>query len=89
MNPFLLNIDEIIDKVVPHPGPLGNCEYKRYLILRAIRPDLLLPPPPIIDQIWHEHILETAKYASDCQDVFGYFLHHTSNELYSEYSAQK
>jgi hypothetical protein len=29
-----------------------------------------------VDKFWHGHILDTMKYAEDCQRVFGYFLHH-------------
>src|SRR5688572_1531059 len=30
-----------------------------------------------VDEFWHTHILQTIKYADDCQAVFGAFLHHT------------
>jgi hypothetical protein len=29
-----------------------------------------------VDTFWHYHILDTRKYAADCQAVFGQFLHH-------------
>jgi hypothetical protein len=29
-----------------------------------------------VDIFWHYHILDTMKYAADCEQVFGYFLHH-------------
>jgi hypothetical protein len=29
-----------------------------------------------VDNFWHYHILDTKKYAVDCHNVFGYFLHH-------------
>ena len=29
-----------------------------------------------VDEFWHAHILHTRKYAEDCQNVFGSFLHH-------------
>ncbi|MCL6485635.1 MAG: hypothetical protein I4O49_15950, partial [Janthinobacterium lividum] len=29
-----------------------------------------------VDTFWHYHILDTLKYAADCDQVFGYFLHH-------------
>jgi hypothetical protein len=29
-----------------------------------------------VDEFWHTHILQTIKYAEDCQRVFGTFLHH-------------
>lgn len=50
--------------------------YKRYLILHAKHPDLTLAPERDIDRFWHMHILDTRKYAVDCEATFGYFLHH-------------
>lgn len=29
-----------------------------------------------VDEVWHLHILDTQKYAKDCVDLFGGFLHH-------------
>lgn len=29
-----------------------------------------------VDEFWHTHILQTMKYADDCERVFGGFLHH-------------
>ena len=29
-----------------------------------------------VDEFWHTHILQTLKYAADCDSVFGTFLHH-------------
>jgi hypothetical protein len=29
-----------------------------------------------VDEFWHTHILQTMKYAEDCDTVFGAFLHH-------------
>lgn len=33
-------------------------------------------PPPVVDDYWHQHILDTRKYAADCDAMFGRFLHH-------------
>jgi hypothetical protein len=51
--------------------------YKRYLILHAKHPDLTLAPEQDADRFWHMHILDTRKYAADCEATFGYFLHHS------------
>lgn len=51
-------------------------EYKRFLILSAKHPELMLAPDQDVDRFWHMHILDTQKYAQDCEEVFGYFLHH-------------
>lgn len=50
--------------------------YRRYLALCALYPDEPLVPNGPIDEVWHMHILDTSKYAKDCHEVFGYFLHH-------------
>jgi hypothetical protein len=50
--------------------------YKRYLILLAKYPEATFSPTRDIDQFWHAHILDTSKYAQDCESTFGYFLHH-------------
>lgn len=50
--------------------------YKRYLMLHAKYPDRMLAPDQEVDHFWHLHILDTRKYAADCEAIFGYFLHH-------------
>ncbi len=51
-------------------------EYKRFLTLLAKYPGELIAPNTMADKFWHGHILDTMKYAQDCDQVFGYFLHH-------------
>jgi len=43
------------------------------------------------DEFWHTHILQTIKYADDCQEIFGNFLHHSPHleEITSEYLEKK
>jgi len=52
--------------------------YKNYLTMLVKYPDdaedILLSKD--VDEFWHTHILQTTRYAKDCQDVFGNFLHH-------------
>lgn len=50
--------------------------YKRFLTLLVTHPETTVAPSKEIDKFWHAHILDTMKYADDCQQVFGYFLHH-------------
>jgi hypothetical protein len=50
--------------------------YKRYLILVAKYATLTLAPNRDIDRFWHMHILDTRKYAEDCEATFGHFMHH-------------
>lgn len=51
-------------------------EYKRFLTLFVTHPEETLAPSKDVDKFWHGHILDTLKYAKDCEKVFGYFLHH-------------
>ena len=51
-------------------------EYRRFLRLTAAYPDEMITPSVDVDTFWHYHILDTMKYAADCQQTFGYFLHH-------------
>ena len=51
-------------------------EYCKYLSLKKWHPDIDLVPSKLVDKVWHEHILDTHAYQQDCQNVFGYFLHH-------------
>lgn len=51
-------------------------EYRRFLILMKKYPNEQTAPLVDVDTFWHYHILDTLKYAADCDAVFGYFLHH-------------
>lgn len=51
-------------------------EYRRFLILMKQFPNEQTAPLMDVDTFWHYHILDTMKYAADCEAVFGYFLHH-------------
>jgi hypothetical protein len=50
--------------------------YRRYLVLLAKYPQQQIAPTRDIDAFWHAHILDTRKYAADCERVFGAFVHH-------------
>ena len=54
-------------------------EYKKFLVIKVISKDtqcpLNLSPSSLIDQVWHEHILHTAKYREACT-ALGVFIDH-------------
>lgn len=50
--------------------------YKRFLMMHVKYPGQSMIPNDFIDDFWHEHILDTRKYAKDCNLVFGEFMHH-------------
>lgn len=53
-----------------------EAEYRRFLYLMKKFPEEQTAPLFDVDTFWHYHILDTMKYAVDCEAVFGYFLHH-------------
>lgn len=50
--------------------------YRRFLFLYYKYPDKTIAVSKIIDEYWHQHILDTKKYYSDCMSLFGRMLHH-------------
>jgi hypothetical protein len=51
-------------------------KYKRFLILMHLKPEVRFAPDHEIDDIWHAHILDTEKYRTDCNYIFGRFIDH-------------
>jgi len=51
-------------------------EYRRFLYLMKAFPHVPTAPLVDVDTFWHYHILDTMKYARDCEQAFGYFVHH-------------
>lgn len=51
-------------------------EYRKFLYLSTKYTDRPIVPSSLIDKFWHYHILDTPKYAQDCREAFGFFLHH-------------
>jgi len=50
-------------------------EYREFLYISQVL-ETSLSPTTEADEIWHQHILHTKKYADDCKKTFGRFLHH-------------
>lgn len=50
--------------------------YSMFLCLIYLYPNHKLVPTQEIDRVWHHHILDTMKYAEDCEILFGRFIHH-------------
>ncbi len=53
-----------------------EADYRRFLYLMKMHPNEEAAPLMDVDIFWHYHILDTMKYAADCDKVFGYFKHH-------------
>jgi len=60
----------------PERAQAIETEYRRFLYLMKAFPKVEMAPLQDVDTFWHYHILDTMKYARDCEQVFGYFLHH-------------
>jgi hypothetical protein len=80
-----LNLDPIKVKLMHKESGEGwslaqasavEVEYRRFLSLMKLFPNEQVAPRFDVDIFWHYHILDTMKYAIDCQHIFGYFLHH-------------
>ncbi|HEX4814596.1 MAG TPA: hypothetical protein VFV66_17790, partial [Nonomuraea sp.] len=54
----------------------AELDYRRFLALNLLRPSTSLSVNKILDEYWHQHILDTRKYAADCEKIFGRLLHH-------------
>jgi hypothetical protein len=50
--------------------------YRRFLALNLLYPGKNLAVSKRLDEYWHNHILDTRKYAEDCDFIFGSILHH-------------
>lgn len=79
-------------------------EYFQFLELKMIVEDWnaeILSPSPLLDQIWHLHILDTRSYETDCRDIFDVnvrfdapgrvfqFIHHAPDGAHDGHSAQR
>ena len=88
MIPEELELNSVRDALMEKQGwsferaEAARTEYVRFLTLLQRRPGFMLIPWPNkegqddLDQFWHQHILDTAKYAADCHALFGRMIHH-------------
>lgn len=51
-------------------------QYKSFLLLKSKNRSARIVPSKLVDQVWHQHILDTKKYELDCLKIFGGTLHH-------------
>jgi|CXWL01.1.fsa_nt_gi hypothetical protein len=57
---------------------ISEYHYRQFMALCKSFPDEnITVPSSDIDEVWHSHILHTEKYADDCNEYFGFFLHHS------------
>ena len=73
-----LGLDEGCDDSL---GELGDAlaAYKQFMVLKGVSKDFdatKFSPPPLVDEIWHEHILDTRGYRAFCDAAFKQFVDH-------------
>jgi hypothetical protein len=80
-----INIDLIVKQLRTKPRfadwtenrfALALAEYKNFLQFCKAHPDKTMGFSDDMDEIWHQHILNTEKYADDCNHFFGFYFHH-------------
>jgi hypothetical protein len=80
-----LNLEPIKNKLMDPESGEGwsrakveamDLEYRRFLHLMHAFPNQSASPTKAVDTFWHYHILDTQRYAADCDHVFGCFMHH-------------
>jgi hypothetical protein len=66
------------DPVVWSEERLDEAErlYRMFLALNLLHPGEDIVPNQMLDEFWHQHILDTRRYAEDCERLFGKPLHH-------------
>jgi hypothetical protein len=55
---------------------IRESEYRKFLALHLAFPESEIVPCRIVDEFWHQHILDTRAYHEDCDAIFGGYLHH-------------
>lgn len=50
--------------------------YRQFLKLIAKYPAAPVVPSQAVDEFWHMHILDTQRYGTDCERIFGHMVHH-------------
>jgi hypothetical protein len=55
---------------------LMEAEYRKFLAMQLAFPGTEIVPCELVDEMWHQHILDTQAYHEDCNAIFGSYLHH-------------
>lgn len=56
--------------------------YREFLYEAALAdPGKRVRPTLDVDEVWHLHILDTMRYGSDCNRLFGRFIHHVPSAV--------
>lgn len=90
-----INLTQIMEKVKAENNWSDDeankhlANYRKFLWLLGMR----ISPTPIpnkeIERFWHAHILDTQKYAHDCNKVFNRIIHHKPTYRTKKTSAKR
>ncbi len=79
----VIDLDPILAKAREHNGwsnedtAYAHQWYLRHLQLCRDHPEVRLSAiSRKADELWHQHILDTKRYAADCEKLFGKLVHH-------------
>lgn len=86
-SPFELDLERFVPKMLeqgdqtmfPDEATVRKVilEYRRMLFLaQKDFANAHVVPSKAVDEIWHNHILDTNAYIADCQKMFGRYMHH-------------
>ncbi|RVU30890.1 hypothetical protein EOE65_07690 [Neptunomonas marina] len=81
-----LDLSNIVKKVQEKTGmserlvKRAESLYRQFLILHAKYPNNIIVPPHLADEMWHEHILSSRNYVDACNNLFGEYLHHHTDD---------
>jgi hypothetical protein len=64
-------------------------EYRKFLYLVSVSKGDEIGMGGLVDDFWHEHILDTIHYAKMCDEIFGFFLHHVPTAIDVEQTSNK
>ncbi len=72
-----------VEQVYPVIARFGKCdftiarmleeEFKKFVVITLLNPDVPHAPPGAVDMYWHFFILHTEEYQAYCQDIWGSF----------------
>jgi hypothetical protein len=72
-----------VEQVYPVIARFGKCdftiarmleeEFKKFVVITLLKPDVPHAPPGAVDMYWHFFILHTEEYQAYCQDIWGSF----------------
>jgi hypothetical protein len=76
LEPYKWKLSRKYPTISPEDFEILDLEYRRFLLLKTMYPNTKFSPTRNMDEMWHQHILDTSNYRKNCQQLFGKFLDH-------------